>query len=1333
LEYLGTTSPNKTPVWGYKYRATSDDYVLNLNPIGIIPPFINTTSGAIIEALINKLAPGLFDTTNIGTGQKIARYKVDPRKKFYEIVKELANSARHKFYIKDHDAYFVQQDALTGVTLDGNNKHFTPSRLDIRPTQDPIVNDVLVIGDIEPQAYVNEYFLGDSLTSRYPLISSVYGVDRSIILDDTMTGSNIDPNKWTEVDTVNDWIQLDSGYLNVLGGNATDDLDVYLTSAKLVPLEGALRITHGEWDFLDLGSTTVTGVIGGLWTNVPAMASATSYPNCVYGIRVTRSGGIQLKPILAGSTQTESLTIDTTKRYIMRTVVSSQSPIRMSQEYAGIDETGTVVRYGGDGIASPMTFETLIVTINPADGTVVGKTRWLHTTTISADNLYAFYTPVASNDLHCTVANITVSVPMQVSLGMLKNYRENTDYTVGTYVWPTTSNGHYYQVTVAGTSGVEPTWPTTSGATVTSGGVTLKEVGTAPKFNLQLIGPNEIDSYDGQAPVATISDANSGVTTRSSLLGSPQYNPGNAALQFFKDSVRQVSDMPQVKDMIRLTYRRPGAAMARIQKQTSITTEAALWGDSGLRSLTRSDLNPMPRTSEECEMAAAALVTDNSYTHYEGSYSQFSEYFSAEPVSGAIFAFANLPDGMPTVQAEEIREVRTVFECDNPQEWFFHQVSFGRSQKVEKALNRLSTQREVFQPQDTVELPAEIDINDIGTTFAVDVPNVELTSWDTTNLYFSTNQTAPASGGFEVRYTDAGWGTNDGKNLVGRFTGSTFSAPRNPRSRVIFVRAYDSAGNYSRYPCLVHVAFPLIPQAPTAVATYDQTTGYPALDITLPSVMQDVWGIEIRADSGVVAVGTSGPWLFTGGINASYPYGDATPTTTTVVPGTLITGDLVDIRWVSGTVATDVGYSAVGPSGDLAYSGSPFDNTYPAWYMDNNAVLGEVGLCGAFTDSSGVVVLPFIIGYGRTIQVPAGATQLQLGINEDELENNIGSYNVLVRVNDVLVASGSETVLEHIDLIDPEYSSHWIQKTLPRPNGYYTVYTYNLLGEYSSAYQAEAVAVIPTVSDLAVDDETKILLWNGQGFGYRVEISANSVYDPLTFNNTTKDKFLQLLDPDFFPFRYIKVTAYDTLGDGGYQEITHDYESDPPVIVPEPVDTTISASVFLNGWAGGTHVGDYENGGGAYAHSHPLGTGDGGGTTLAYVNASAAIDTSDTTPCYKEVQHSHQYAGCIWKFSSAATSLDGLTLRVLSEVKAPIITGRSAGVWYSLDNQTTWVKLYETPNDTRRAKQWDSVSLPDGQNPNHVYVMAFLDSHDNMGHYIYSVKLELPASGTGAN
>ena len=62
--------------------------------------------------------------------------------------------------------------------------------------------------------------------------------------------------------------------------------------------------------------------------------------------------------------------------------------------------------------------------------------------------------------------------------------------------------------------------------------------------------------------------------------------------------------------------------------------------------------------------------------------------------------------------------------------------------------------------------------------------------------------------------------------------------------------------------------------------------------------------------------------------------------------------------------------------------------------------LGLTGLVGAFTDGSGVIKEALCIGNGPiTFQVPSGATQLILGVNDDKFADNTGSWSINVAVN----------------------------------------------------------------------------------------------------------------------------------------------------------------------------------------------------------------------------------------------------------------------------------------------------------------------------------------------
>lgn len=64
-----------------------------------------------------------------------------------------------------------------------------------------------------------------------------------------------------------------------------------------------------------------------------------------------------------------------------------------------------------------------------------------------------------------------------------------TAYALGDVRRPTTSNGHVYRVTTAGTSGAaEPVWPTAAGSTVVDGTVTWTEDGTRDALHYEAVG-----------------------------------------------------------------------------------------------------------------------------------------------------------------------------------------------------------------------------------------------------------------------------------------------------------------------------------------------------------------------------------------------------------------------------------------------------------------------------------------------------------------------------------------------------------------------------------------------------------------------------------------------------------------------------------------------------------------------------------------------------------------------------------------------------------------------------------------------------------------------------
>lgn len=876
LSFLG--KKNGQAVWGYKYQATSDEYILNLKPLGNIPPFLNTTMGGVLRWLVAYLIPdGTLDTTGILDGPAIAQYVVDPDKKFLDVVKEFCEAAAYTFRGINKGLHFRPQDSVSSIiTLDGNNKHFTPSRLTIRPSSTPVLNDVTVLGNIEPQAYVHEYFVGTGLDSAFPLVSSVYGLDSSVLIDETFGGGTINGSLWEVPSASFAYLQVANGYLNVTGG--AGDYTVGIKSANPLPLDGHLRLTHGEWR-LGVTGDPGSGIIGGLWSSDP-----TTISNCVYGLRVV---GTSLKPVVAGVLDnSQSVTIDTEKRYVLRTVVEFTKTARHEQTYAYLNQSGTRATIGGAVDSATALWQTIITEVDPTNGTISNQWRFRNESTVSA--AYAKYHPVASQSLSATVTAITVSTPVHATLetahkaplvnssfeewvtdqepfgwkDYVGSHKESehsnsgnslklqaTDETDPTgRAWVVQSvpgvfeSGRAYTVMVRlrktnttdqGTvriylrgTGFESAGLTVAHSAVTSAEFTthtgtlydgtqalpddvelvvhltdglpvntafyVDDIVCVSAYQQELIGPNELDAVDGLTPVATIISGNTG--DRSSTFGNTQFNPGQSQLVFFKDSLTRTSNIPPKDQVVRLSYRSAGPAAGRAIDRASVLSESVRWGDNGLRSVTRKDLTPRPRNSKECEYAAAAIVKESAFQHYEGTYEQFSNYFTTEPLPGYVLKFTNL-SSMAPVEAEEIQEVRTVLESKS-QEIFNHTISFGKPDYARRLLSSLVAEKGYFQKESgaaTDAVPVEASVVS-GAIYAPDVTKPALLWWDSVGVYIDAGQDLGTDGEyFEVRYTDAGWGVEDDEenlstNLVTRSTDRIISVPRNNRGRVVFIR-----------------------------------------------------------------------------------------------------------------------------------------------------------------------------------------------------------------------------------------------------------------------------------------------------------------------------------------------------------------------------------------------------------------------------------------------------------------------------------------------------------------------------------------------------------------
>lgn len=151
----------------------------------------------------------------------------------------------------------------------------------------------------------------------------------------------------------------------------------------------------------------------------------------------------------------------------------------------------------------------------------------------------------------------------------------------------------------------------------------------------------------------------------------------------------------------------------------------------------------------------------------------------------------------------------------------------------------------------------------------------------------------------------------------------------------------------------------------------------------------------------LVVPATARPWdpSLTG--NASYVYERMSSGSASISYGPLTAGATLGVS-ATGRCSAGVGdgWAYYGPNGgSYTNKGSDkwSDSNCPIRFVSGateSGPIGFIGLMGAFADASGNVITPVAIGSSATLIVPEGATQLLLGINDYNLEDNAGSFSV---------------------------------------------------------------------------------------------------------------------------------------------------------------------------------------------------------------------------------------------------------------------------------------------------------------------------------------------------
>jgi hypothetical protein len=399
--YLG--SSDRETVYRYDLVALSDVVLLDQKAPPPHPPFVNRNAGDAFRQLTAEALPGVFNLSGVAPADPIPHYSVNPAKKWTASAAEIALSARCSYRDDNGDLLFAPLGVNTFALAEGAAT-FSPADLKLQSVN-RLVNDLTILGPLEPSAHVKDYFAGNGVTTKFYMSqkpftrSSEVALYNHTILDEIY--KTLDPTHWVVTDPQG-VITAGDGQLQVAGGTGSDG-QTLLSFIEKIELGAATVLEHGDVVF----NAASNGVIGGLY------AGAVSIAGCVAGFRVTPSGSnCNIQALVEGSVVGPVLATTPGHHYVFTTQLYPAEVYRTQQVFHSSLHPSGAAR-GGGAVACDVRIVLEVHDVDPTNpATQIAAAAVLYDGSIVNAPGFCTYALINAGNIRCSVAFTTVWLPV---------------------------------------------------------------------------------------------------------------------------------------------------------------------------------------------------------------------------------------------------------------------------------------------------------------------------------------------------------------------------------------------------------------------------------------------------------------------------------------------------------------------------------------------------------------------------------------------------------------------------------------------------------------------------------------------------------------------------------------------------------------------------------------------------------------------------------------------------------------------------------------------------------------------------------------------------------
>jgi hypothetical protein len=378
-------------VYRYNVVAQSDEILLNQKALPTRSPFVDRSAGDALRQLAQDLLPGWFDTSAVQDLDTLAVYSVNPQKNFSFHAAEIALAARASFRTMN-GVLILAPVGAANYALNESDANFSPEGLWLN-SPNLLVNEVTIIGQDEPQAYVRDYFVGDQESLKFYLSQEPFEQAKPALIDEEYLGPGLDPATWVVGDP-SSAISVVAQTLQVAGGTGVDG-QTSVSFIEQIELGGALELQHGDVSF----TAASQGVLGGLYPG------AISAAGCLAGFQVTPSGaGSTIQALISGTPTGPVLTTTVGHQYFFTTYLYSMEVYRVGETYhSSMHPAGS--GWGGGGVPANVRFVLEVQDIDPSNPeTLVAAASVLYDDVIENAPGFCTYALVNAVNMQCSIA-----------------------------------------------------------------------------------------------------------------------------------------------------------------------------------------------------------------------------------------------------------------------------------------------------------------------------------------------------------------------------------------------------------------------------------------------------------------------------------------------------------------------------------------------------------------------------------------------------------------------------------------------------------------------------------------------------------------------------------------------------------------------------------------------------------------------------------------------------------------------------------------------------------------------------------------------------------------